>query len=162
MDLGPFLQRTKLNLIALVEVLDNARYIVWSKLAGAVHSPKTHRNLTGRLAVVTGGNKGVGRATAEELLRSGSDVVLACRSTQLADAAAAELRLLAPYDGCALGAVEVAPLDLASLEAVRSFVAQFTRAQRVVHLLVCNAGVMALPERHVTKDGFETQFQVSE
>lgn len=102
----------------------------------------------------------MGKATATELLKRGSDVILACRSLQLAEEAALELKSLKPYDGCALGAVEVAPLDLARLQSVRDFVCRVVESRKLIHLLVCNAGIMAPLERHLTEDNFEQQFQV--
>lgn len=109
-------------------------------------------DLTGRRAVVTGGNAGLGLETARELARAGADVVLAVRSPVRGEAAAAAIRRAAPD-----AAVEVARLDLADLASVRSFAARFLDAHPALDLLVNNAGIMATPRR-TTKDGFESQF----
>ena len=103
---------------------------------------------SGRTAVVTGANSGLGAATARELARKGATVVLACRNTAKGDEAAAAIRDAAP------GArVEVAKLDLADLASVRAFAAAQTAP---LDVLVNNAGLMA-PPRRTTKDGFELQ-----
>ena len=57
--------------------------------------------------------------------------------------------------------IEVKELDLASLESVRGFVRAFNRENRRLDVLICNAGIMAPPERQQTADGLEMQFQVS-
>jgi NAD(P)-dependent dehydrogenase (short-subunit alcohol dehydrogenase family) len=104
---------------------------------------------SGRVAVVTGANSGLGLATARELARAGARVVLACRSTEKGKDAASRIVSLVP------GAdVQPAVLDLADLESVRAFPAS---APDRLDLLINNAGVMAAPRR-VTKQGFESQF----
>ncbi|MEV5504965.1 oxidoreductase [Streptomyces orinoci] len=105
---------------------------------------------SGRTAVVTGANSGIGYVTARELARRGARVVLACRDRTRGDAALELLRTQVP------GAeAELALLDLADLSSVRTFAAEL-KADRV-DLLVNNAGVMALPQLR-TVDGFEMQF----
>ncbi|MGW2829720.1 oxidoreductase [Streptomyces sp. NPDC001286] len=99
---------------------------------------------TGRTAVVTGANSGLGIATVEALASAGAHVVLAVRDPARGTAAAARVN----------GSVEVRRLDLADLASVREFAAQW---QGDLDLLVNNAGVMNIPES-ATKDGFETQF----
>jgi NAD(P)-dependent dehydrogenase (short-subunit alcohol dehydrogenase family) len=99
---------------------------------------------TGRTAVVTGANSGLGIATVEALAGAGAHVVLAVRDLKRGEAAAASVR----------GSVEVRRLDLADLSSVREFAAAW---QGGLDLLVNNAGVMNIPEAS-TKDGFEMQF----
>ncbi|MFB8247424.1 oxidoreductase [Streptomyces sp. NPDC055952] len=101
-------------------------------------------DLSGRTAVVTGANSGIGLTTAEALARAGAHVVLAVRDTERGRAAAATVR----------GSTEVRRLDLADLSSVRAFAEAW---REPLHLLVNNAGVMMLP-RQRTKDGFEMQF----
>ncbi len=104
---------------------------------------------SGRTAVITGANSGIGLVTARELVRAGAHVVMACRDTTKGDAAAATIR--ADVAGAQL---DVEALDLASLDSVRAF------AERCPHerldLLINNAGVMAPPYTK-TADGFELQ-----
>ena len=101
---------------------------------------------SGRRAIVTGANSGLGLIAARELARKGASVVLACRNMQKGEAALAQVH-------AAGGDAELAALDLGSLASVRAFAAG---QERPVDLLLCNAGVMA-PPRSETADGFETQ-----
>ncbi|MGX6605499.1 SDR family oxidoreductase [Micromonosporaceae bacterium Da 78-11] len=100
------------------------------------------------LAVVTGANSGIGLETARKLATSGYSVVLAVRSPAKGAAAAASLG----------GDVQVEPLDLASLSSVAAFASTLLAEGRPLDLLINNAGVMAVPARHTTADGFELQF----
>ena len=101
-------------------------------------------DMTGRTAVVTGANSGIGRAAAEALAAAGARVVLAVRDTAKGEAAAAAMP----------GDAEVRRLDLASLESIGAFAADW---QAELSLLINNAGVMAPPLSR-TADGFELQF----
>jgi NAD(P)-dependent dehydrogenase (short-subunit alcohol dehydrogenase family) len=107
---------------------------------------------TGRVAIVTGANIGLGLATARDLARAGATVVLACRNTGKADEAAASIRAGVPN-----AALEVAQLDLADLASVRAFAERRVASGLALDLLINNAGIMAAPRR-LTKDGFESQF----
>jgi NAD(P)-dependent dehydrogenase (short-subunit alcohol dehydrogenase family) len=107
---------------------------------------------TGRVAIVTGANSGLGLVTARELAHKGARVVLACRNLDKGRAALAEVERAAP-DGNA----ELEQLDLASLESVRAFAERFKGSNDGLDLLINNAGVMA-PPRKRTADGFELQF----
>ncbi|MFI8995068.1 oxidoreductase [Streptomyces sp. NPDC053542] len=107
-------------------------------------------DLTGKLAVVTGANSGLGYVTARELARRGAKVILACRDKDRGAAAAAQLHSEVPASD-----VEMRTLDLADLASVRGFAADLAPAR--LDLLINNAGVMALPHRR-TADGFEMQF----
>ena len=105
----------------------------------------------GKTILVTGANSGIGYQTALELARHGAHVILGCRSQSKGDAALDRLRREAP------GAqVEVAILDMASLASIRAFAAQFSGGG-TLDVLINNAGVMALPTRELTSDGFERQ-----
>jgi NAD(P)-dependent dehydrogenase (short-subunit alcohol dehydrogenase family) len=101
-------------------------------------------DLTGRTAIVTGANSGIGRAAARALAGAGARVVLAVRDTAKGRDAAATMP----------GETEVRALDLASLASVREFAAAW---EGPVDLLINNAGVMATPFSR-TPDGFELQF----
>lgn len=106
---------------------------------------------SGRSAVVTGANSGLGLITARELGRAGAHVVLACRDETRGEEAAGAIREQAPD-----AEIEVMALDLADLAAVRSFAEEVGARPGGLDLLVNNAGVMALPRRE-TADGFEMQ-----
>ncbi|MEU5532585.1 oxidoreductase [Streptomyces sp. NPDC020362] len=106
----------------------------------ATHLP----DLTGRTAVITGANSGIGFAAADALARAGAHVVFAVRDLTRGGAAAARVS----------GSTEVRRLDLADLDSVREFAASWDRP---LDLLINNAGVMMLPEQR-TKQGFEMQF----
>ncbi|WGP06890.1 oxidoreductase [Bacillus subtilis] len=101
-------------------------------------------DLTGRTALITGANSGLGRVTARVLAGRGAHVVLAVRNRAKGEAAAATMP----------GSTEVRDLDLADLSSVRDFAADFTEP---VDLLINNAGIM-IPPLYRTVDGFESQF----
>lgn len=108
---------------------------------------------SGRLAVVTGANSGIGHVTACELARRGAHVVLACRSLERGRAALDRLEAEVP------GArAEVRRLDLSSLDSIRSFAAGWELGP--LDLLVNNAGVAMVPFAR-TSDGFESHFGVN-
>jgi NAD(P)-dependent dehydrogenase (short-subunit alcohol dehydrogenase family) len=109
-------------------------------------------DLTGKVAVVTGANNGIGLATALELAKAGAALVLAVRNTGRGNAAAAEISAAAP--GALL---EVRRLDLADLGSVRDFADRFLDEHAALDLLINNAGLMATPRR-LTADGYELQF----
>lgn len=109
-------------------------------------------DLTGRVAVVTGGNGGLGLATARQLAAHGAVVVIGARNLAKGEAARQSIDSEVP------GAwIEVRPLDLGSLASVAAFAAAVRAAHPAIHMLFNNAGLMAVPEGE-TADGFETQF----
>ncbi|MCA9970722.1 MAG: SDR family oxidoreductase [Anaerolineales bacterium] len=112
-------------------------------------------DLSGRVAVVTGANSGLGFETARALARRGAHVVLACRSAARGETAVAAIRRETPTADLALQ-----PLDLADLASVRAFAAEFRARHARLDLLINNAGVMAIPRRE-TADGFEMQLGVN-
>lgn len=107
---------------------------------------------SGRTALVTGANSGLGFHTALRLAQAGATVVLACRNPQKAADAVARIQAGAPA-----AVVDLVSLDLSSLDSVRAAAATVHDRYDALHLLVNNAGVMAIP-RAETADGFETQF----
>ncbi len=107
----------------------------------------------GRLAVVTGANSGIGYQTARYLSRAGATVILACRSAAKGEAARAKI-----VAENAAAKVEVRVLDVADLDSVRRFATEFLGEGKPLDLLINNAGVMAIPERRTTPQGFEMQF----
>jgi NAD(P)-dependent dehydrogenase (short-subunit alcohol dehydrogenase family) len=116
-------------------------------------NPRQMPPLAGRHAIVTGANSGVGYHAARHLAGAGASVVLACRSQQKGEAARAALLQQQPD-----ARLEVRVLDVADLDSVRRFAAAWNAEGRPLDLLINNAGVMNLPERRATPQGFETQF----
>ena len=106
---------------------------------------------TGRTALVTGANSGLGLHTSLALARKGARVLMACRDTGRGQAALDRVRAEVPA-----AAVELVQLDLASLASVRAAAEDVAGRVSALDLLVDNAGVMAIP-RSVTADGFERQ-----
>jgi NAD(P)-dependent dehydrogenase (short-subunit alcohol dehydrogenase family) len=109
---------------------------------------------TGRTAVVTGANGGLGLETARELARKGAHVVMAVRNQQKAQAAVSDIA-----EGVPGASLELVALDLSSQASVRQAAEQILKQHDRVDVLVNNAGVMALPERK-TVDGYEMQLGV--
>jgi NAD(P)-dependent dehydrogenase (short-subunit alcohol dehydrogenase family) len=107
---------------------------------------------SGRTAIVTGANSGLGLVTARELARAGASVVMACRNLEKGHAAVDEVRAAVPD-----AQVQLDELDLASLASVRAFADRFKAPHDGLDLLINNAGVMGSPRRR-TADGFELQF----
>ncbi len=110
--------------------------------------------LAGRTFLVTGGNTGIGLATATELAGRGGRVYLACRSAAKGTAAVARITAETGND-----AVGFLPLDLADLASVRGCAAAFLALGQPLHVLINNAGVGG--RRGLTRDGFELAFGVN-
>ncbi len=107
----------------------------------------------GKTVLVTGANSGIGYQAALELVRHGAHVLLGCRNENKGKSALERLRREAP------GAqVELLILDVASLDSIRACAAKLVAAGKPLDVLINNAGVMALPTRELTIDGFERQF----
>ena len=113
-------------------------------------------DLTGRTIVVTGGNTGLGKETCVRLAKLGADVIIGSRSPQRGADAAEEVRALANTDR-----VSSMVLDLSSMKSIQSFVKAFQSEHEKLDVLVNNAGVMAIPTREVTDDGFEKQIGIN-
>lgn len=112
-------------------------------------------DLHGRRAVVTGASSGIGVETARALAAAGADVTLAVRNTDAGTRVAARVEAELPPGS---GNLSVGQLDLADRSSVEAFVAGWTGP---LHILVNNAGVMALPELTRGPDGQEMQFAVN-
>jgi NAD(P)-dependent dehydrogenase (short-subunit alcohol dehydrogenase family) len=105
--------------------------------------------------VVTGANSGIGLGTTRRLFRAGHHVVMACRSIERAERAAAAIRT-ETVGSRGEGSLEIARLDVADPESIRDFAASWS-ADRTLDVLVNNAGVMAL-DRSSNSVGWEMQF----
>lgn len=106
---------------------------------------------SGRTALVTGANSGLGFQTSLELARKGARVLMACRNPSRAEDALTRLRAQVPD-----AAVELVALDLASLDSIEAAAEDVAGRTKTLDLLVNNAGVMAVPQA-TTADGFEMQ-----
>ncbi len=116
-------------------------------------SEKDILDQTGRVAIVTGANSGIGLETARVLAQKGARVILACRNKEKGEAACANILQSAPQ-----AKIEFQPLDLSSLEFIKTFAENFTAIHQNLDLLINNAGVMMVPALERTADGFERQF----
>jgi hypothetical protein len=110
---------------------------------------------SGKTVVVTGANSGLGFEATRVFAGRDATVVMACRSIDRGERAAAEVRDEVPD-----ATLDVRACDLASLESVREFAAELRGSYDELHALCNNAGVMAIP-RGETADGFEAQFGVN-
>ena len=110
-------------------------------------------DLTGRLAVVTGGSDGIGLGIATRLAKAGAEVILPVRNPRKGEAALARIAAAAPGS-----TVSMRELDLSSLGSVAALASELNGEGRPIHLLLNNAGVMTPPTRQATDDGFELQF----
>lgn len=111
--------------------------------------------MQGKTVLVTGGNQGIGKATAIALARKGARVVIVARSADKGRAALGEVQAAAPRRDA-----ELLVADLASQHEVRRLAAEFRARHRRLDVLVNNAGVF-VPERHTTVDGLEETFAVN-
>jgi NAD(P)-dependent dehydrogenase (short-subunit alcohol dehydrogenase family) len=108
---------------------------------------------SGRIAIVTGANSGLGYDTAAVLAGKGAHVVLAVRNLDKGNEAVDRIKKASPN-----AVVALQELDLTSLDSVRKAADELRAAHPRIDLLINNAGVMYVPTRETTKDGFEMQF----
>jgi len=109
-------------------------------------------DLTGKTAIVTGANSGIGFETAKALAHKGAEVILACRDTLKGEEAAGAITRY--YSEAK---IEVMTLDLSSLDSIKKFTGIVNKKYSKIDILVNNAGVM-MPPYGKTEDGFELQF----
>jgi NAD(P)-dependent dehydrogenase (short-subunit alcohol dehydrogenase family) len=107
---------------------------------------------SGKIIIVTGANSGIGYEAARALALRGATIIMACRSLEKGQVAAAQIRGEHPQ-----GQVALRQLDLADLSSVQHFAGNLLAEYDQLDILINNAGVMATPYRK-TVDGFELQF----
>jgi NAD(P)-dependent dehydrogenase (short-subunit alcohol dehydrogenase family) len=110
----------------------------------------------GNRVIVTGGNSGLGFETALALALAGASVIIACRDEKKGSQAMNQIRARSPEAD-----VNMVSLDLASLKSVHTFAEEILRGNSKLDLLINNAGIMAIPKRRLTADGFEMQLGVN-
>lgn len=135
---------TGVAVLGAAALLALAGWLLWARRV-----PRQDLDLSGRRMLITGGNAGIGKATAVGLARCGADVVITSRDRDRGRRAAAEIAERAGADD-----VDVMVLDLADLSSVRSFTDAFADRYGHLDVLVNNAGVI-LTDREETVDGFE-------
>ena len=107
---------------------------------------------TGKTVLITGANTGIGYHTAAIMGRAGAHVIVCARDEKKGIDAIEKLKIEAPK-----GTYEVGIVDLSSLASVKAFAKSIVDADRAIDILINNAGIMAVPKRELSKDGFEMQ-----
>ncbi len=119
-------------------------------------TPERLPDLARKVFAITGGNSGIGYEAARMLGAKGAAVTILCRSKDKAETAVASLEAAAPA-----GKFDYVLLNLADLSSVRLAAKTLRERRAKIDGLINNAGIMALPKRELTADGFETQFGVN-
>ncbi|XP_067041375.1 dehydrogenase/reductase SDR family member on chromosome X-like [Acropora muricata] len=112
-------------------------------------------NLDGRVAIITGGNRGIGLETVKGLCKAHVTVIIACRDENSAEKAIKEVKEEFPD-----AKVDFMKLDLGSLKSIQTFAKNFKEKGLPLHILINNAGIMC-PPYGTTEDGFELTFGIN-
>eukprot|EP00667_Euglena_gracilis_P016927 EG_transcript_17766 len=112
--------------------------------------------LSGRKILITGGNHGLGFESAVRLAKGGATVIITARTSAKGEAAVAQIKEMSGNSD-----INFIVLDLADLQSVRKCAKEFEEKYGILNVLMNNAGVMAIPQRQVTADGFEKQFGIN-
>ena len=115
-----------------------------------------HTSQAGRVAIITGGSRGIAIEVIKMLLKLDMEVIIACRRPAAGEKAILQIR----ESGISTGKLKVYKMDNASLESVKRFAAEIKRDYKEIHVLINNAGVMFCPYEE-TLDGFEQQWGVN-
>eukprot|EP00246_Nothoceros_aenigmaticus_P007631 TRINITY_DN2158_c0_g1_i1.p1 TRINITY_DN2158_c0_g1~~TRINITY_DN2158_c0_g1_i1.p1 ORF type:complete len:326 (-),score=53.29 TRINITY_DN2158_c0_g1_i1:232-1209(-) len=113
-------------------------------------------DMAGKNCLVTGGNSGIGLATAKALAARGATVCLVCRSRERGEQALSDLKASAGNNN-----VHLEICDLSSLEDVKTFAIRYASTGQPLHVLVNNAGTGGNQSRELTKEGLEVNFAVN-
>ncbi|XP_050534710.1 retinol dehydrogenase 13-like isoform X3 [Daktulosphaira vitifoliae] len=114
--------------------------------------------LDGKVAIVTGSSRGIGKATAKELYKIGANVIMACIDMKEAEQALLDIKTEVQGDG--LGTLVIEELDLSSFSSIKRCAKRILERENLIHLLINNAGLV-MSKKILTEDGFETQFAVN-
>jgi NAD(P)-dependent dehydrogenase (short-subunit alcohol dehydrogenase family) len=113
-------------------------------------------SLVGKTVAITGANTGLGKETAIKLSSLGAQTILLCRPSKKTDDAVDEIKKISGNDQ-----VSYIPLDLADMKSIRECARILKSKISKLDILINNAGVMAIPKRETTKNGFEMQLGVN-
>ncbi|MCR9143529.1 MAG: SDR family NAD(P)-dependent oxidoreductase [bacterium] len=145
---------------ALDHILDKTVLFGYDRVGYYLRRPlweesETDVSLKGKIALVTGANSGLGRATAEALALRGARVYLLCRNRERGDAARTQIVQATGNED-----VHLELADLASQKQIRAFAEDFQKREPRLDILVNNAGILP-DERSLTEDGIESTFAVN-
>ncbi|MHA1263872.1 MAG: SDR family oxidoreductase [Candidatus Helarchaeota archaeon] len=115
----------------------------------------TQPDLTGKVVIITGANRGIGKYTALELAKLGATIVMVCRNAERGQAALEEIK-----EASQNPEIHLFTADLSVQQEIRDFVNQFQASFQKLHVLINNAGIV-LPKRKLTVDGIEYQLAVN-
>ncbi|KAK4312058.1 hypothetical protein Pmani_016487 [Petrolisthes manimaculis] len=136
------------EVLVTVVVLVVSLRVWYVTTCGRCHST---RSMKGKTVIVTGGSAGIGLHTAEDLVRRGARVILACRNLEKACKVAAQLKAEASQGG----EVAVRRLDTSDLNSVRTFAKEILDTEKHIHVLINNAGIVEPPDKVITNEGLE-------
>lgn len=142
------------NPISFLLIFVTSTFLLNKYFSGGVCYIKK-KNLSSNVVIVTGASTGIGQFTTQELAKMGATVIMACRDLPKAEQAKAAILKSEQNPGNLK--IDLMYLDLADLNSVRNFAKSFKEKYSRLDILINNAGVMALPTRKLTKDGFEMQ-----
>lgn len=111
--------------------------------------------IDGKVCIITGGNSGIGKATALGLAKLGGIIIIVCRNRSEGEATQSDIKTKSGNEN-----VHLLVADLSSMQPIRQLADDFKRTYQKLHVLVNNAGEI-LTKRHVTVDGFERTFASS-
>ena len=115
-------------------------------------------SMKGKTCLITGCNTGIGKETARDLSRRGAKVIMACRNLDLAEKAAQDIKKSSDSSS---GEIVIKKLDLANLASIRAFAEEINATEDRLDVLINNAGVMWIPQKTHTDDGFESTIGVN-
>ncbi|KAL3795730.1 hypothetical protein ACHAW5_004500 [Stephanodiscus triporus] len=167
-----FFRSTSARAVSISLLAATASYAADAAASDAVPYSRIYRpaphSMDGKIVVVTGGNAGLGLESAKRLAEAGASVVFTSRDgvkgARALEEANVYLQGLRASDPTFAGRVAVASLDLCDMANVVSFkdrLASVIGKDAKIDVLLNNAGVMAIPEKRLTKDGYEQTFQTN-